>query len=582
MNITNRTTHAVQQRTGPWLRLREGFRTASEAPSALGVGRYTTRADLLRQKHTGVAPEHSPATLGKFAAGHASEDAARPLAEAIVGEELFPTTMSALVDGMPLLASLDGQTMLGDVIWETKLWNEELAAAVQAADDGSALEEYYKVQMDQELVVSGAERCLFTCTDGTAERLVHCWYRPDPARFAALVHGWRQFERDLASYVLPETAEPAPVGRSPETLPALRIELSGAVTASNLDEFKATALGAIRSVNRDLRTDADFADAEKAVKWCADLEARLNAAKEHALSQTADIDALFRALEDIGTEARTVRLDLDRLVTRRKAEVKERAVAAARADLGAHIAAIHDEIAPMRIPEIQADFGAAIKGLKTMASVQDKLAAALAAAKIDADAAARVVRGNLAAYGVAAAGLEFLFWDLATLINKAPDDFRAAIDARIAQHKAAEAERERKRLAAEELAAQEAESARLEALASENRARMAAEQVAHHVLHGGPAPAGFVQPVLGRAVEWPAEAPARASAPTPDEPATLKLGTICDRLGFVLSASFVADVLHIKPSRTDGRAVMFTETQYRAICSALISHVQHQVRIGSD
>ena len=37
MNITDRTTHAVQQGTGAWLRLREGFPTASEAPAALGV-----------------------------------------------------------------------------------------------------------------------------------------------------------------------------------------------------------------------------------------------------------------------------------------------------------------------------------------------------------------------------------------------------------------------------------------------------------------------------------------------------------------------------------------------------------------
>ena len=77
MNITNRITHDVLQGTGAWLRLREGFDTASEAPAALGVGKYVTRAELLRQKHTGISPEHSPATLGKFAAGHEAEARAR-------------------------------------------------------------------------------------------------------------------------------------------------------------------------------------------------------------------------------------------------------------------------------------------------------------------------------------------------------------------------------------------------------------------------------------------------------------------------------------------------------------------------
>ena len=64
------------------------------------------------------------------------------------------------------------------------------------------------------------------------------------------------------------------MGRAPEMLPALRIEVTGKVTASNLAEFKQTALAAIGSVNRDLRTDADFADAEKAVKWCGEVESR--------------------------------------------------------------------------------------------------------------------------------------------------------------------------------------------------------------------------------------------------------------------------------------------------------------------
>jgi hypothetical protein len=112
--------------------------------------------------------------------------------------------------------------------------------------------------------------------------------------------------------------------------------VTGQVTASNLAEFKATALGAIRSVNRTLKTDQDFADAEKAVKWCADVEARLKAAKEHALSQTASIDELFKALDDIAAESKAVRLDLDKLVTRRKDEVKEEAVTAARTARDAH------------------------------------------------------------------------------------------------------------------------------------------------------------------------------------------------------------------------------------------------------
>ena len=106
MKIENRTTHDVQQGTGPWLRLREGYDTASEAPAALGVSRYVTRAELLRRKHTGVADEPSAATLGKFAAGHEAEARARPLVEQMLdGADLYPVTMTAEVDGLRLLAS---------------------------------------------------------------------------------------------------------------------------------------------------------------------------------------------------------------------------------------------------------------------------------------------------------------------------------------------------------------------------------------------------------------------------------------------------------------------------------------------
>jgi predicted phage-related endonuclease len=461
----NRTTHDVHQGTGPWLRLREGFFTASEAPAALGVSKYTTRAELLRRKHTGVAQEYDPATLAKFRAGHDAEAGARPLAEQVVGGELFPVTMSVEIDGLQLLASLDGMTMDDVLVWETKLWNDELATDVRAG----TLSAHYTVQMDQELLVSGASRCLFTCTDGTPERFVSCWYEADQAKFDALIAGWKQFAADLAAYVLPASEEPAPVGKAPDTLPALRIEVTGQVTASNLAEFKQTALAAIQSVNRSLSTDQDFANAEKAVKWCADVEDRLKAAKEHALSQTSSIDALFKAIDDISAEARRVRLDLDKLVTRRKTEVKEEAVDRARKALDMHIAVIHAEIAPMRLQTVTADFGGAIKGKRSVASMQDALDTTLSGAKIAADTEARAIRKNVDHFKEVATGLESLFPDLGALVHKAPDDFRMLVQARIIaqqerDRRAEEARQaaETQRIAAAEQRAREQEAARIE------------------------------------------------------------------------------------------------------------------------
>lgn len=366
--------------------------------------------------------------------------------------------------------------------------------------------------------------------------------------------------------MLPGSPEPAPVGRAPETLPSLLIEVTGQVTASNLAEFKQTALATIRSVNRELRTDADFADAEKAVKWCADVESRLKAAKEHALSQTASIDALFKALDDIGAEARAVRLDLDKLVSRRKTEVRDEAVMRARRALDEHVADLNAELAPMRLPALPADFAGAIKGLRTVASIEDKLGSLLASSKIAADALARGIRANVATFQQQAAGCEFLFADLAQLAHKAADDFGAVLQARIATHKAAEEARERQRAEAEARAAEQRRQA-------EEAARKAAEETAAlaaiaPALPAAPAPAPA--PVVSLVPPVPAAA---------DEPATLKLGTICERLGVTLTAAFVADTLCIKPARTEGSAKLYRQSDFERVCFALQRHIE-RVRLS--
>ncbi|MBI3157628.1 MAG: YqaJ viral recombinase family protein [Burkholderiales bacterium] len=574
--------HDLIQGSPEWAAYRAGHFNASDAPAMLGVSPYKSRAQLLRELHTGVAAEIDTATHMRFANGHRAEALARPLAEEFIGAELYPVVGS---DGR-LSASFDGLTLDEITCFEHKALNDELRASFRAIADGAdaqqALPLHHRAQMEQQLLVSGAERVLFMTSAWTPDddliEEMHCWYYPDATLRRQILDGWAQFERDLAAYVLPDAAPAAPVGTAPETLPALRIEVTGAVTASNLAEFKATALGAIRAVNRKLTTDQDFADAEKAVKWCAEVESRLKAAKEHALSQTADIDALFRALDDIGAEARAVRLDLDKLVTRRKTEVKEEAVVRARRALDEHVARLNAEIAPMRLPAMAADFAGCIKGLKSVASMHDKLDGLLAATKIAAEADARAIRENVATFQRDAAGFEFLFADLGQVVHKAADDFAALLQARIATHRAAEEARARaraeaearaaeQRRQAEELAAARAESARLEAQAVENRARAAAATVA--------APAPVVSPPAHSvAVSAPIAPPPAAPVPPAhaDERATLALGVICGRLCFTVSAAFVTNVLRVEPCKA-GASLLFTERQFEQICAQLVSHI---------
>jgi putative phage-type endonuclease len=576
-----------------WLQYRRNKFNASDAPAMMGVSPYKSRAELLRELHTGVAQHVDAGTQKRFDNGHRAEALARPLAEEFIGAELFPVTASS----GRLSSSFDGLTMDETISFEHKALNNELrkcfaqmetiAPAHRERADGSELPIYHRVQMEQQLLISGAERVLFMASqwdaDGELVEEQHCWYYPDLALRAEVVAGWAQFEKDLAEYAMPEAAAPAPAGKAPESLPALMIEVTGKVTASNLVEFKKTALTAIQSVNRDLKTDQDFADAAKAVKWCADIEERLQAAKQHALSQTASIDALFKTMDDISAEAKRVRLDLNGLVTRRKTEVKEEAVVAARNALAAHYAALNSELAPAFLSAPLTDFAGAIKGLRSFDSMQDALDTLLAKSKITADTAARGIRTNLAAYKEQATGFEFLFADRGQLLHKAADDFALVMRSRIDAHKAAEAKKEedaRERIRAEEAAKLQAEAAtnipaqdsqqvlKAEAATPDATGRdvpASTSPVGGPMGAGQPAAAG---PTVGlgsfRAIH-PAAAALRNEKPT------LKLGEICTRLGFVVGAEFLA-VLGFDARKERG-ACLYREGDFKAICAGISAHV---------
>lgn len=247
--------------------------------------------------------------------GHFVEANARPIAEKIVGEELYP--VSATDDEGRLAASFDGITMLEAINWECKQWNEGKAADVRAGRVPEC--DYWQVQ--HQLAVNEDSETLYMVTDGTEEKTVYLWVKPNQEDIKRLKAGWRQFDTDMAEYVPQAPAAPKPEGKTPDALPALRIELTGAVSASNLSEFREIAIAAINKVSTDLKTDEDFVSAENGVKWCKDVETRLAAAKDHALSQTQTIDELFRTIDSISAEARQKRLDLEKLVKSRKESI---------------------------------------------------------------------------------------------------------------------------------------------------------------------------------------------------------------------------------------------------------------------
>lgn len=465
--------HNVAQGSPEWLALRAEHFTASEAPAMMGCSKYQSRTELLAQKKTGLTPEIDAFTQKNFDRGHATEALARPIVEQMIGEELYPVVGSK----GQYLSSMDGLSMLGDIVLEHKLWNAELVDQVKACD----LSPTYYWQLEQQLMVSGAEYAIFVCSDGTEENMVHMEYRAVPGRAEQLVAGWKQFEQDLAEFVAPAPKQVEAAGKAPDSLPALRIEVTGMVTASNLALFKSHALSVIGSINRDLVTDQDFADAEQTVKWCKDVEGRIQAAKQHALSQTASIEELFRTLDDIGEETRTTRLNLDKLVKAMKDNRRAEILNGAANALNDHITAINKRLGSFQISSFRADFAGAMKGKRTISSLQDAADSELARAKIEINAQADAIHANMVSYKELADGFEFLFSDIQGFIGKSNDDFCSLVRLRISDHKVAEEKRleaERLRIRAEEQAKAErdAESKRL----AEEKLKRDAEAKAQH------------------------------------------------------------------------------------------------------
>ena len=568
------TTHDLIQGSPDWHAFRLEHFGASEAAAMLGISPKVKRSELLRMKHTGNAKVFSDwVQENVLDYGHEVEALCRPLIAERICEDLYPLTFS----NGKLSASCDGVTMGEDLAWEHKQWNAELAAAVEA---GVLPDEFMPQPQQIMLVNPDVKKVIFTVSDGTLQNEVSMDIYPDAAWQKRILAGWEQFEKDLAEYTPPPLTVEA-VGRTPETLPALHIEVTGMVTASNLVQFKEVALSAIRSVNRTLKTDQDFADSAKARKWCSDIEDRTESTKRHVLSQTTSIDEVFRVLDAINEEARSVRLELEKLEKSRNVAIREEILSEGKAALAKHVEALNVRLGKPYMPAVTADFAGAMKNKRTVDSLRDAVNTTLANAKISSNETADMIQLNLATLRDQAADYKALFPDTAQLVLKPNDMVGLIVKQRIADHKAeieAEAEKARERIAKEEqakAAAAQAAQAKLDEQArqfeEQERNEIARrEQLNKTLIHEVPAePAPQAAAPVSQVVQMPARAP--AAAPVPATPPSLALGEISSRLGFNVTSAFLASLGF--EATTVRAAKLYHERDFTHICAALIDHI---------
>jgi putative phage-type endonuclease len=611
--------HDFLQGSAEWHQHRATHFNASDAPAMLGVSPYKSRTQLLDELATGITPDVDAATQRRFDDGHRAEALARPLAEKIIGRALYPVVGS---EGR-YSASFDGLTSDDSICFEHKSLNGDLRECMEGEDEADRLPELYRVQMEQQLMVSGAERCLFMASkwddEGNLIEERHCWYQPDPALRERIVEGWAQFEKDLATHK-PAIIEERPQAQVAIELPALFVTAHGAITDSNMEEYGRllkAKLAEVRAIK--LVTDQDFSNAKEAARLFREQCQKLKLAKEAMLAQTMTIGEAARMMDAWHEDLRVTALQLEKDVEREDMAKKSAMVMEGKTAYAEHLTALEAEIAPIRLSLPQPDFAAAIKSKRNYASMQDAIATALASAKISAETSAKDIRDKLAWCKETSAGYGFLFSDLQQIIVKPLDDFKLLVTSRIANHKLAEAEKlegERQRMeaeakakaereAAEKLAAEEAriraeERAKAEAetkARAEAEAKLRAEQAAQ------PEPSGIVLPPLedmtgaASTMRGPAAPIAlmkcdgnhaeiipcadlecwHRAEPADDGRRTMKLGEICALLGFTVTADFLSRI-GFQPVGNERAAKLYRAADFPRICDAIAQHVSIAAR----
>jgi multidrug efflux pump subunit AcrA (membrane-fusion protein) len=296
--------------------------------------------------------------------------------------------------------------------------------------------------------------------------------------------------------------------------------------------------------------------------------------------------------------ARKTRLMLEKLVKTRKETIRVEIQQAGKDKAAAHITALNTRLGKPYMPAIPVDFAGVMKGKKTVASLRDAVDTELARFKIEANAVADRIQINLGTLRELAGAHAFLFADTGSIVLKAADDLTALVKMRIAEHQqaeAAKAEALRAQIAEEERANAEkvvadAERARVAAetkrqldeqaasVAAANKARSEADararQDAVERMQKQPADVGQVVDADFQEVAAVTQIESARPAPTiiPLLP-SLRLGQINERLAPVsLTADGLAR-LGFAPAATDKSAKLYHETDFPAMCAALIRHI---------
>lgn len=392
--------HNLVQNSPEWHQFRAQHFGASEASAMLGISPYKTRDELLREKAIGIFKEVDAHTQKIFDKGHEVERLALPIAEKMIGVELYPVTASK----GDLSASCDGLSMDETVAWENKQYNKAHFDKVKNGE----LPEIHWPQCQQVMYVTGADMLWFTISDGTDGNTVGMWVHEDMKLQEKLVNGWAQFAIDLKNYVPPVVIEKVEA-ETIQTLPVPSVVVKGEITASNLSEITPKFDSYLGSIKTEFKTDQDFADAEANAKNCRETEKRIEALRANIIAQMADVNAVDSALANYQEAFRKSALQLEKAVKEQKESIKTNAILKARNEYLEFMNSLIKQVPVALYSKLTPpNFAEAIKGVKTIESMHSRLNDAVAKGKTEATILFNTVKSNIELINSLSAGVEHI------------------------------------------------------------------------------------------------------------------------------------------------------------------------------
>ncbi|MEO7129300.1 MAG: lambda-exonuclease family protein [Rhodoferax sp.] len=186
--VNEPTIVQLAQGSPEWLAYRRTMRNASESAAVLGLSPWQTPYQLWLAK-TGRSEVKVTAPMRR---GTELEPAARLAYEEQTGLVMQPLVLQRQLDDQPYSASLDGMTLGGDLVLEVKCpFQGQLSKLWQLAASGE-VPLHYQVQVQHQLMVSGAQQAHFWVFGDGQGVLVEV--RADEALMERIRRGWEGFQ----------------------------------------------------------------------------------------------------------------------------------------------------------------------------------------------------------------------------------------------------------------------------------------------------------------------------------------------------------------------------------------------------